>query len=180
MVLERGENFAGHEGLEGEDAPGFDARPFGMRARQDEEAVGPPARAEGAENLRLLAAHDVRRAMGIEDGKAGREKHAPELRRGEGQRRRGDFVDAGGAGGVGRLDPALPRADHAGHEDRQIGEPAAPPLHHRGEERLVLARREADGAPVRRDALERGPVGPGKKGAKGAGAPVDADEDRGL
>jgi hypothetical protein len=113
VFFQRGEHFAGHEGLKGENAAGFDARPFRMRAGQREQTVGAPARAESAEDLRLFAAHNVGRAARIDRAETGREQRAGERRRNR-QRRRGDFALAGRAWDVGRLDPALPRADHAG------------------------------------------------------------------
>ena len=63
-------------------------------------------------------------------------------------------------------------------KDRQIGVAAPPRAELGGEEGLVLAGRKADGALVRRDFVDRRPVGAREDGAKRSRAPVDADEGR--
>ena len=116
VVARGGEDLAGHVGREGGDPAGLCRHPFGMRARQQEAAAVDPEPRQRAEDLRLLAAHDVvhrRRCWS-----RGRRRCARPLPR-KGTRASAAARSPMPAGGcdVGRLDPALAAADHARHQD---------------------------------------------------------------
>ncbi len=124
VVPDRSEQFAGHECLEALDAASFHDRPFRVRAGQDDQ---PPARVRDAENLDLFAAHHVGLAIFVLIRQAGGEMNdaSPRLHRDD---TGGDVAPVGGTFHVRRLAPAVPAADHAGGDDRQIVmrvEPAA-------------------------------------------------------
>ena len=71
---------------------------------------------QSADDLRLLAAHDLRHAGRVAVGQARDEldhgARTKPRRSGDG----GDLGRSGGAGDVGRFDPALTAADHAGEQ----------------------------------------------------------------
>ncbi len=57
---EQSKDLAGHIGSERNDPTGLDPDPFGMCARQDEDAVLSSGLQQGSQELAFLAAHDIR------------------------------------------------------------------------------------------------------------------------
>ena len=105
--------------------PDFDLGPFGMGARQAGPAGSVAKLCENAGELGFLATHDsARRRRQRRRGQA-RGGAAPSRMESRSARER--VGGAGGAGEVGRLDPALAAADHAGEQDVALpdGEPGA-------------------------------------------------------
>ena len=115
MIAQGGEQFAGDEGLERDDALALDPRPFRMRARQHDEAR---AGIGDAKDFRLLAPHHIRQSGVVHVREPRSERDAPavglDLRQ-----MRSDVARPGGTFDVSRLAPAMPAADHARGDDRQ-------------------------------------------------------------
>ncbi len=119
MRLQHLEHFTGHVGREAGDDAVLDRRPLAVRARQDENAVALFRRQ--AEDLGLLAAHDVEDARMIGGGRqAGNDLDLQLVRRSVDDAG-DDALGIGGAGDVGGLAPTGARADHACQDDRQVG-----------------------------------------------------------
>jgi len=173
MGLQDREQFARHVGRKRQDAAVLDPSPFRVRARQHEHSV-----AARAEDLCLLAAHHVGRAARVDIADARQEAHRAERRGRNDQRRRGDLVGARRAGDIGGLAPALPGADHAGGEDREIGMGGAPGAEGRAEIRLVLAGLQRQRALALGDGVQRSARRIDEIGAERARAPIDADQHR--
>ena len=93
VVAQRGEQLAGDEGPERDNALAFDPRPFRMRARQHDE---PRSGVCDAEDFRLLPPHHIRARI-IRVGQARREDDAPSVGLDRGQTLR-HVARSGGAG----------------------------------------------------------------------------------
>ena len=70
MARQKGEDLARDEGTKARDAPFFDARPFRMRARQDDRHLLIEAEAH---ELRLLASHHIGKGLDALIGETGDE-----------------------------------------------------------------------------------------------------------
>jgi hypothetical protein len=179
LAGEEREELAGHEGGEGDDLAGAEMRPFRMGAGQAGDAVEAGLAREQPGDLGLLAAHHVGGAV-LPEPVQDMDAQAGVAGRGAGEGR--VAARRGGHGGIGRLDPALARADHAAgdHVDGFGAEPGADQVDERGLEAVAVERAHAAVG-----------FGPGKRrsvrthrpGAQVRGAPVDRDPvgtDRGV
>jgi hypothetical protein len=137
---------------------------------QDEQAIG-AAGGQRAENLRLLAAHHV-----VALPHAGDEVDAAKACRVDKDNAMRERRGVGGAGDIGRLDPARARADHAGADDRQRPVRGAPLRHDARQRRLEQAGAEDAQAFVRFARRDRHAAVADEGGAQPRRAPVDADQ----
>src|SRR3546814_3957668 len=80
VPAQRLERLAGHVRREAGDPPGLDPRPFRVRTGQAQDGTVDAEPVDRAEDLHLLAAHDVRHAAGITGRQAGGEEHPPAAR----------------------------------------------------------------------------------------------------
>ena len=172
VLAQNGKHFAGHLGLEGNDRAFAHHRPLAVRARQDRErwqrVVGHRAR-----DLRLLAAHHVRRPVGVAAEKTRHDPDRTILRAHNATRQRRDrsrTMD------VGCFDPALAAADHpAGEARRRVATPIPEERSERlgiGVPDLLDAQRRR--APVKHRAMVVEAIRPCRRRA-----PVEADQRRG-
>ena len=173
MLQQHGAGLAGHLGGEAGDAPARQPCPFAVGAGQADQRRRLPQRRQQADELGLLPAHHVRHATGVARGQARHQAAGGALER-QRHHRGGDLRRAGGAGQVGRLDPALPAADHAAEQDAALagGQPGADGVTQRVRE---AARRDAQDAGRAVQALPHAALVVDPVGAEGGGAPVDAD-----
>ncbi len=115
------EQLAGHGGREALHAPPAQLHPLGMGARHAHDAVEPGPKRPEAEQLRLLAPHDVLGAGGpLADARKDARREACGWH-GRSDRSRYQGVEVGRRIEIGRLPPSLPSACHAAdqHVDRR-------------------------------------------------------------
>ena len=144
-----------------------------MGAGKQESPVFAVCQRQRADDLRFLAAHHIaHRSCRIVHARHDAETPIAERHRREAGRELGQ---SRGAAHVGRLDPSLPAADHAGHDDGNIVRraPAADLRLQHASEIAVIHRQDAvrTGGPV-----DHCPRAVDQERAEGAGPPVDADE----
>jgi hypothetical protein len=135
---------AGHVGAELFDAPRAYRHPFAVGAGQHQRGVVQAQLLQGAKDLNLLAAHDIRHTVVL----AAQTRHDGQLPGPQPGQSAGHLVKAGRALAVRGFQPALPAANHAGHQGQRVTlQPArAECIEHRGK----AVRRH------RQDALGRG------------------------
>ncbi len=172
VVPQRRKQFAGDEGLEGDDAIAVDLRPFRMRAWQHDQSG---AGIGDAEDFRFLAPHYIRLRGFIDIGQAGRQMNAPAGRL-DLRELRGDLAGACRAFDVSCLAPTMPASDHARGDNRQRRMGLEPSPDQSRERRWIRARRDAPDPIDGVDLVENVAIGRHEIGAEARRSPVNGDE----
>ena len=172
MRQQHGVQLAGHVRGEFDQASAFHDRPFAVRAGEDRQDAG-LVEADRADELRLLAAHDIGNAGGADAARPG---HDGELATGRLGKSLSEAGEIRRAFDVGRLDPALPAADHSAGDPRcRIVAPIVEQCVERGGETAVAQRSDAKRRAARRayHASQTEAIRAGRRGS-----PVDGDQSR--
>ena len=175
MLAQQRIELTGHEGRETLDAAIAYPHPLAVRAGKHEGAAVHAEQVESAEHLRLLATHHVRHAV-VVVAQARHDRDAAQRRLclHPGQLR-GHLGEAGGAGAVGRLLPALAAADHAGHQAKSASSPD-PAGAGSYQNRSKSTVRHGEDAACRGPFFQHLAVRAQPRDAKRRGTPVDGDE----
>ena len=176
MLAQQRIDLAGHEAAKTGDAAVAHLGPFAVRARQHHAGAAQTAERQGAENLHLFAAHHVVQRPGQAfvalHRQAGHDGQAAGL---QPQQLLREFVQAGRAGAVGGLLPALAAAHHAREQAQRIGglQPVAKAF---GQHVRKAPRRDGEDATRKGALLQRLAGGVQPRAAQAAGAPVDGHQ----
>ena len=172
MARQKGEDLARDEGAKARDAPFFDARPFRMRARQDDRHLLIEAEAH---ELRLLASHHIGKGLDALIGETGDEADDAAIGEPQPFDRRGQRVGARRRFDIRCLDPAVAARDHSGSVNRKRRVRVPPGSDVTGQDRFEPGLRHRLNAVLRLDPIEGRALRIDEERAKARRSPIEHD-----